>query len=93
LRKACLEDFNYFKKEIAFKVDKNDIDQFKTEFIERIQLNENKVHEKIQSIKGLKETAEATEANFRHFKALVEARVDGKADITEVQCLKTELKQ
>jgi len=51
------------------------------------------VHERIQSIKGLKETAEATEANFRHFKALVEARVDGKADVTEVQGLKTELKQ
>ena len=84
LRKACLEDFKYFKKEISFKADKNDMEQLKTEFVDRLVLSENKVQEKIQSLKGLRDAVETIEANFKHFRALVDARVDGKANSTDV---------
>jgi hypothetical protein len=83
-RKASQEDLKYYKKELGFKLDKSEIEQFKTEFIERISLNETKLNDKMSTVKGLKETVESTEANFRHFKALVEARVDGKSDICDV---------
>ena len=45
-RKANYEDFQYYRKELGFKLDKNEIEAFRQEYVERLANFEFKLNEK-----------------------------------------------
>ena len=45
-RKANVEDYQYYRKEIQFKVDKNELETFRQEYVERLATFDYKLNEK-----------------------------------------------
>ena len=45
-RKANTEDIQYYRKELAFKLDKNELEAFRQEYVERLTSFDFKLNEK-----------------------------------------------
>ena len=45
-RKASIDDFNYYRKELGFKLDKSEIETIRQDFLERVTNLDYKLHEK-----------------------------------------------
>lgn len=45
-KKASIDDIHYYRKELSFKLDKSDLDNFRQEYVERIAAIDQKLSEK-----------------------------------------------
>jgi hypothetical protein len=42
-RKATIDDYQYYRKELQFKLDKQDLEGFRSEYIERVAMFDMKI--------------------------------------------------
>lgn len=63
-RKTSMDDYNYYRKELTFKLDRSEIESFKQEFAERIMAFDMKINEKSSIILNVKEFVEKMETNW-----------------------------
>lgn len=59
VRKANLDDLQYFSKELSIKLDKGELDVFRQEFVDRITSFDQKLFERNQILQRFGEELEA----------------------------------
>ena len=80
-RKANVEDFQYYRKELNFKMDKSDLENFRQEYIDRVTALDFKLNETRQQWAGMEGKLESGMKEWRgRVGKEVDCKVEGKVD-------------
>ena len=57
-RKANMDDIQFYRKELNFKIDKSELEAFRQDYIEKMSMVDFKMKDKTQSLSQLKDSFE-----------------------------------
>eukprot|EP00347_Sterkiella_histriomuscorum_P015749 403355827 len=92
-KKSNIEDINYYRKEVSFKLDKSELDVFRQEFVDRFTTLDMKLSEKNQLMNQFRDALEAKlEQQLNSLKQKIGQKLDQKTEIQDLHQLKTEVR-
>ncbi|CDW85981.1 UNKNOWN [Stylonychia lemnae] len=92
-KKANQDDIQYYRKEISFKLDKNELDVFRQEFVDRFSTLDMKVNEKNQHMQQFKDQLEIKlEQQMNQLRQKFQQKLDQKIEIQEIHSLKSDMR-
>jgi hypothetical protein len=71
-RKSNIEDIAYYRKELGFKLDKNELEAFRQEYVERVAALDFKLNDKNQHMQQFRDALESkVETQLQQLKSKV----------------------
>lgn len=91
--KASIEDIQYYRKELGFKLEKSELEAFRQDFVDRVTNFDKRLCERNQLLQQFGEALEGKiDGQLIEFRHTIQSQLDQKLEQVDFHCLKQDMR-